>query len=379
VFGAASEKTEKPTAKRLSEARKSGQVAKSTDLMAAITLSALCLSMVWLGSQTAAHMTAFMQRTFSALAYLPQHPLSIPGLMRWMTQVGELFLSLAGPFVLIALASGILAGLLQVRPLFTIKPLLPQWARLNPVQGLQRMLQSENWVNALKGLVKMAVVAVPAWMLCQANFPRLMLLSQAPVLEGARVILELLGQLALWCCIAFFVVGLADWWHQRHVLMKRLGMTKQEVRDEKKQEDGNGAVRGRIRRMGQQLVQRQMVSRVPKADVVITNPTHYAIALQYDPDLAPAPRVIAKGVDHLALKIREVAKANGVPTVENKPLARSLYKSVEVDQMIPPALFLAVAEVLAYVFSKNKGRRLNRKSLPAKGVQPARGPANGPS
>ena len=157
----------------------------------------------------------------------------------------------------------------------------------------------------------------------------------------------------------FFIMGLVDWRYQAWELEKQLRMSRQDIKDERKNQEGDPMMKQRMRQMGIQISKNKQLASVPTADVVITNPTHFAIALRYDPDVAPAPMVVAKGQDHFALKIKEVAKENNVMTIENRPLARALYAACEVDAMIPPDLFIAVAEVLAYVFAKNKGRRLN--------------------
>jgi len=181
------------------------------------------------------------------------------------------------------------------------------------------------------------------------------------LMAGWGVVTNVIGMISLWAVSAFFVLGLADYIYQRYELEKQLRMSRQEVKDERKNQEGDPMIKNKVRQMGVQISRNKQLAQVPTADVVITNPTHFAIALKYDPDRAPAPIVIAKGADHFALKIKELAKEAGIPTVENKPLARSLYKMADVDNMIPPELFVAVAEVLAFVFSKNKGRHMRKR------------------
>lgn len=348
-------KTEKPTSKRLGDARRRGQVVKSVDLNSAIVLSGAMMLIGFMGPYTFVNLYAMAKQAF---AHLATQPLTQTVFIEIFTSTITTIALLVLPFFIGTMTIGILINLVQVKPLFTVHPLMPKLDKINPINGFKRFLSVRSFVEAGKGLIKMAIMGMCGFYIVQGNFTKILTLQNSDVYTAMGFIVGIISQIGVWVCIIYFVLGLVDWWYQRYEFEKGLRMSKQEVKQERKDEEVDPHLKGRIRQMGAQLVRKRQLAAVPKADVVITNPTHFAIAIQYDPDIAPAPRVVAKGQDHFALKIREVAKENGVPMVENKPLARTLYATVDVDRMIPPELFLAVAEVLAFVFSKNKGRRM---------------------
>jgi flagellar biosynthesis protein FlhB len=357
-----SDKTEEPTDKRVQDARAEGQVAKSQDLNSAMVLSAAGLLLMMMGQHTVTTLMHAMRQGFESLRYFGTIDITQSAFMTLVAHTTEVFLTLVAPFTLGITVVGILTGFAQVRPLFTIKPLTPNISKLNPMMGAKKLLGMQTQLVAVtKAFVKMAVVALPCWIIINSNFSVFLNLGHMGGVASAwQAIVDKISNLVMWACIMFIIIGVADYIYARYEFIKGLRMTKQEVRDERKSQDGSAMVKGRVKKFGQDLLKKRQLSKLPTADVVITNPTHYAIALKYDPDLGPAPVVIAKGHDHFALKLKEAAKAHGVPIIENKPLARSLYSLVELDQMIPPDLFLAVAEVLAYVFKRNKGRRPKR-------------------
>jgi flagellar biosynthetic protein FlhB len=262
------------------------------------------------------------------------------------------------------MVSGAMANLVQVGPLFTMQPLMPNFQKLNVLAGLKKLFSMRSTVELLKGLFKIVILASIFVSIIQGNFQRFLALSQEDFILAWHFGAGILGQMAGWACAVYMVFGAADWFYQRYEYQKQMRMTRQEVRNEWKSMEGDPKIKQRIRAFGQKMVMKRQLAKVPLADVVVTNPTHFAVALQYDPDIAPAPRVVAKGQDHFALKIREVAKENNVPIIENKPLARSLYSAVEADDMIPAELYVAVAEVLAIVFKKNKSRKAPRPKSP---------------
>jgi flagellar biosynthetic protein FlhB len=347
-------KTEKPTAKRLADARQKGQVPKSMDLNSAVVLTAAVMLLTMAGPYTFVNLYGQAQ---NMLAHPYSKPLTqiqfISLLTSTLTTIGLLVL----PLLLGTMLVGVLINVIQVKPLFTLTPLKPKFDKINPLNGFKRLWSLRSVVEAVKSIIKMTVVGSCGYSIIQSHWKDLMILGDQDVLSAWSYIVKIISEIGIWTCIIFFVFGLADWWYQIYEYQKQLRMTKHEVKQERKEQELDPTLKGRIRQMGSQYARKRQLAAVPKADVVITNPTHFAVAIQYDPDLAPAPRVIAKGQDHFALKIKEVAKENKVPVVENKPLARSLYAMVDVDRMIPPELFLAVAEVLAFVFTKNKGRK----------------------
>lgn len=350
-------KTEKPTPKRMQEARERGQVAKSQDLNAAIGLCTATLLMCSFGPYTFTTLTGMVRHT---LSHLPRKSLSFPDFSSMYASGMQSILLLLLPFFLGVTVMAILINLLQVKPLFSPKAIQPKFDKLNPLNGFKRIWSQRSVVEIVKALIKMAIVGGSATIIIFNHSQMLLGLGGVPMMAAWMGILKVIGEIALWSSVIFLVLGLVDWWYQYYSLQKQLRMSRQEIKDERKNAEGDPAIKGKMRQAGMQMVRKRQLAAVPTADVVITNPTHFSVAIKYDPDLAPAPRVIAKGQDHFALKIRELAKEHDVPVIENKPVARALYASVEVDHMIPPELFVAVAEILAFVFSKRKGRGLKR-------------------
>jgi flagellar biosynthetic protein FlhB len=356
----AHDKTEKPTHKRMQDARERGQVAKSADFNGAIVLSAATLAMVYVGPYTFATLYGQMRYTFGSLLKSPMalQPMTDTHFNSLLASTVQSIAWLLLPLLLSIMVMGALANLIQVRPLFSMQAIQPKLDKLNPLNGVKRLFSTRSVVEVVKALVKMAIIGTSSYMIIHKHLIVLMGLGSVEVPIAWGMILGVLGEIAQWCCILFFIAGLIDWRYQAWELEKQLRMSRQDIKDEHKNQDGDPMMKSRIRQMGVKMAKSRQLASVPTADVVITNPTHYAIALKYDPDIAPAPMVVAKGKDIFAQKIKEVAKAHNVPMVENKPLARSLYPVVEAEAMVPPELFIAVAEVLAYVFAKDKGRRL---------------------
>jgi flagellar biosynthetic protein FlhB len=361
------EKTEKPTPRRLSEARKRGQVAKSNDFNSAIVLGAVALILSLYG--------AYFFQSLSRLSYeflshelRNSYTLDLVSFQILVKNTIYHIVILAMPFLAGAMLWGIVANFFQVRFLFTLQPLKPSLSKLNIVSGFKRLLSIKSIVELAKGIAKMAIVASCGFSIVYSKLNVLTGLGQTNFAQAWMVVMGVILQIAITIAIVLIVLGIADWWWQHYNLMKQLKMTKQEVKDEFKNMEGNQQIKRKIKGMGQALVRKKMLKSVSLADVIITNPTHFAVAIQYDPDEAPAPRVVGKGADHLAFQIRELAKEHNIPIVENKPLARSIYAMVEVDHMIPPELFVAVAEILAFVFKRNKGRyRAKRKWMYERG------------
>lgn len=356
----ASEKTEKPTAKRMQDAREKGQVAKSQDFNGAIVLIAATGAMAYVGPYTLTTLYGQMQYTFGQLLSSPlaRQPLTSQKFNSLMADTIQSMVWLMLPFLLTVMVLGVLSNLVQVRPLFTMQAIFPKLDKINPINGFKRLWSMRSIVEVVKAIVKMTIIGATGTIIIQNHREELMGLGGLDVPVAWMAILKVIGEIAQWSCVLFFISGLIDWRYQAWELEKQLRMSRQDIKDERKNSDGDPMMKGRVRQMGVKMAKTRQLASVPTADVVITNPTHYAIALKYDPDIAPAPVVVAKGKDIFAQKIKEIAKEHKVPMVENKPLARSLYPVVEVDAMIPPDLFIAVAEVLAYVFAKNKGRRL---------------------
>jgi flagellar biosynthetic protein FlhB len=349
----ADNRTEKATPKRRDDARKKGQMARSTDLTSAAVL---------LGGVTALMITApTMLDRFAEVVRVGltqsgnTHLAGRAGLHSLMSWGMTSMLEIAAPIAVTATACGVLANLIQNRPSITGTALKPQWSRINPKSGIKRLIGTKALFDAGKTVTKTLVVGVAAFV---AIWPRLTSLGQLAGAPPGEILVQLAGavtSLALYVTFAFLLIGIIDFVWQRYQHEKSLKMTKEEIRQETRQADLAPEVRGAIRRRRYAAARKRMMADVATADVVVTNPTHFAVALRYD-GARPAPEVVAKGVDLVAASIRKAAEAAGVPVLTNPPLARALHREVEIGQMIPDEFFAAVAEVLAFVF-RTVGRR----------------------
>jgi flagellar biosynthesis protein FlhB len=351
-----SDKTEKPTPKRIQDAREQGQVVRSQEFTSALLLGLGSILLATGGAFWGNSLMEVMRHILSQMTRTA--PLTQNQWLVTLQETGQVMFGLIVPIGLVLMIAGTGGHLAVTGLLFTTKPLVPALNKLNPLSGVQRLFSKDKLVELGKSLMKMALIASLVYGVVENGTRQLPTWYQLPL---NQVLLQglwpMVTSLMIWASAGFLLVGILDWAWNGWQYQKKLMMSRQEIIDERKNQDGDPKMKARQRRMGRQLVEKRQLASVPKADVVINNPTHFSVAIQYDPDLGPAPRVIAKGQDFFALKIRETAKEHGVPMVENKPLARSLYATVEVDQMIPPELFVAVAEVLAYVYAKNKGRK----------------------
>jgi flagellar biosynthetic protein FlhB len=349
-------KTEQPTGKRLSEARDQGDIAQSQELKTAASLAAITVLVWWV-------LPKVMVKAQSYLTLLLSEPHAIR-----VTTASELVQVLGGlaerMALLMAIPFSIMLGLglsiayLQTGWLITFSKLAPNFAKINPWTGLKRIFSLHGIVEFGKNLAKLSVVATLFYFVIRSKLAALPLL---PTMELPAILAFLHSVLIhlLLTVLGFqlFLAG-ADYAWQRFQYMKKLRMTRQEVKDEHKQSDGDPAVKARIRNLRVQRARQRMMAAVPKADVVVTNPTHFACALKYDPETMNAPVLVAKGQDLVAFRIRELARQHDVMIVENPPLARALFAAVEIDREVPPEHYKAVAEVISYVFRlKGKLRR----------------------
>jgi flagellar biosynthetic protein FlhB len=343
------ERTEKATPKRLLDARKKGQIARSRDLALAAASIAATMALASLGGYL---ITGLIEYLRSNLARFGDHPLHVvtAGEVDALIMNGAAQIAiLVGPIALATTVAAVGMHGFQGGWAFTPGALGLHWSRLSPATGISRFKFSQSGVETIKILITAIAIAYFAWtaihnLLDEA--PQLAWLSPAEAGRATWRHAETLLWRVAWTLAA---LALADYGMQRYRLMSSLKMTRQEVRDEHRQNEGSSEVKGRIRRLQREMSRRRMLNDVARATVVITNPTHYAVALEYRRDGMTAPRVLAKGADHLAMRIRERANKHGVPIVENKPLAQSLYAQAEVGEVIPGELFAAVAEVLAYL------------------------------
>jgi len=350
----AQERTEQPTGKRREDARRRGRVAVSADLTgAAMLLGALGVH-VLVGS---AFVTQAVELFREGLVALPGADLTPDGALALGWSAVAASVKLAWPFVVLPALVAIAVLLLQTRFAISTEALTPDWSRLSPLRGLARLLGGRGLVELLKSALKLALVGIVAYLTLGAAWPLLLALGAG----GSQTLLVTLAGIAesVWLRIGLAYLALAcldygyRWWQHE----KSLRMTKEEVRQESKDTDGNPLLRGRLRALHKQMATRRMMVEVRRADVVLRNPTHLAVALRYDATRMKAPRVVGKGERLLAERIIDVAARAGVPVIENPPLARAIFKAVAIGREVPQDLYRAVAEILAYVYSLKGGAR----------------------
>lgn len=353
----ADNKTEEATPRRRAKEREKGNIAKSKDLMSAITITiALVMLAVFSGWM--------MNRMILALHYsftnLNPKNIVISEFMGiflpYMRILGQALL----PFMCSMFILTIIALRIQIGPMFALDKIKPKMENISPkkwVDNLKRLLNPfdpQKLVELAKSVLKVLIVGACGYSVLHARLDELYALLGAEIPTVFAVIGSILSQMMLNMILAMLIIGFLDLKFQTYMFEKQIKMTKQEVKDEYKDTEGDPKIKSKIKAFGRQLLQQQMMAQVPSADVVVTNPTHFAVALKYDRSVKPAPYVVAKGADFIAFKIREVAQNNDIPIVENKLVARTLYKLVEIGDIIPSEMFQAVAEILAYVYNKNK-------------------------
>jgi flagellar biosynthetic protein FlhB len=347
------EKTEQPTAKKLDDARKEGQVAKSQEIATAFSLLALFLILRFGYGFMGENFIGIFSRTYNNI---PNIARLYDGQLPWayitstMNNAMLTMLLLCAPFFLVGFVIALLCDIVQVGFRPTGKPLQPKLSKLNPISGMKKIFSTRKLFELAKSILKLVIMGAVIYSFFIGRTESLFLLYDIPLKQAIGLMGSLIIDLGLRIAAAYMVIAFADLIYQRRKFTKDMMMTKQEVKDEFKNSEGDPQVKAQQKRRMMQASQRRMMQQLPQADVVITNPTHYAVAIKYDAEEAEAPMVIAKGADYLAQKIKEAAKENGVEIVENKPLARMLYANVEVGELVPPELYKAVAEVLAYVY-----------------------------
>lgn len=344
----AQERTEQPTGKRREDARRQGRVAVSADLTgAAMLLGALGVHVVAGGAFVTQAVEMFRQR----LGAMPRVDLTQDGALALGWEATAAIIGLAWPFVVLPALVAIAVQLLQTRLAVSTEALTPDWSRLNPLRGLARLLGGRGLVELVKSALKLALVGSIAYLTLRGAWPLLLALGVGGSQTMLVTLADVAGSVWLRIGLAYLVLAGLDygyrWWHHE----RSLRMTKEEVRQESKDTDGNPLLRGRLRALHKQMATRRMMVEVRRADVVLRNPTHVAVALRYDATRMKAPRVVGKGERLLAQRIVDIAAGAGVPVIENPPLARAVFKAVAIGREIPQDLYRAVAEVLAYVYS----------------------------
>jgi flagellar biosynthetic protein FlhB len=342
-----SQQTEEPTAKRLEQAREAGDIVKSTEVSAFLLLAGGTLAIAMFGKYAAEGLAR------SLIAFLEQpDAMSVDG-AGLAAMMGLLLPKLAmtvAPFFVVMIAAGLAGHLLQSRPSFSIDRITMDFGKLSPLAGLQRMFGPEGWMNLLKGLMKIAVVGMAIWTQLWPERGGLESILDQSTAQVVGDMSHLLFKVLMAALAALGVIAGLDYFWQRMRWLSRNRMSKQEVKEEYRQNEGDPTIKAKIRQLRHERAKKRMMAKVPEATVVIMNPTHYAVALKYESGKMVAPICVAKGVDALALRIRAVAEENDVPVVENPPLARALHAAIEIDEPVPAEHFKAVAQVIGYVF-----------------------------
>lgn len=349
-----SSKTEEASPQKLEAAKRRGEIPKTPDLPAWASLTAtagvIAIAGGWMCYNMAAALTPFV-------AHPESFDLANGGAVRVMRQA----LSAATPVMAVVIGSAALAGaagnLVQSGIMFTPSKLMPDASRLSPQKGFERVFGLDGLVQFVKSLLKIVLVCVIAWFILKPHAEEFQILPMLDVRAMLPLACDLLRALMFSVLAALGVTAMVDWFWQRLRFMQRMRMTKQEQKEDFRQNEGDPHVKARLRQIRAERGRRRMMQNVPKATVVVMNPTHYAVALRYDAGDTPAPLCVAKGVDSLALKIREVAEAHGVSVVEDAPLARALYATVEIDEVIPRQHYEAVAKVIGFVLQGARRRR----------------------
>ena len=342
------EKTEDPTERKLRNAREEGQVARSVELPAAAVTIGAILTLFFIGGYWIKQMAEIFASGFK----FDRNTLDNPDLMMtaFAHQIGEAFLLIV-PVLLVTAVLAILSSGATGGYLFSLKSTLPKFSKLSLLSGFKRMFGANAAIELLKAILKFSLVTIVLWALVSRQMDPMMQLGQMAIEPALAAAGWMIAESALWLSLSLLVIALIDAPYQKYSFIKRMRMTKQEVKDEMKDMEGQPEVKQQIRRRQREMANNRMIQKVQDADVVITNPEHFAVALSYDPTGDGAPLVLAKGSDFMATRIREEAQKHGIEMFAAPPLARALYFSTEVDHPVPETLYLAVAQVIAYVFS----------------------------
>ena len=356
--GPGGEKTEPATEKKLREAREDGKVSKSKELTAAFDLLVLFLVLKVFISFIGEGMIQVYPYTYNLMPdFVEQFAVdcSVKQVSSFMLTVILMMFKVTAPFFIFGVAVTLVVSIVQVGWKVTAKPLKPKGDKFNPINGFKRIISKDSIFELFKSILKIAVIIYVAYPAVKDDVNDIFILYDMSLNQAIALCGSVIINAGFKISLVYFVVGVADFAYQRHRFNEEMKMTKQEVKDEYKNTEGNPEIKGRQRQRMREASRQRMMQDVPKADVVITNPTHLAVAIKYDAEVSKAPIVLAKGEDYLAQKIRESAKEHNIEIVENKPLARMLYANVDVGAEIPPELYQAVAEILAMVYNmKNR-------------------------
>lgn len=351
--GEGGEKTEPATEKKLKDARDEGKVAKSKELTAAFDLIVLFLVLKifisFIGGQMI-NIFSFVYDRIPEFIEINEQDLSSIAVNNFMRGIILKWFLMVLPFFIFGVAITILISIIQVGWKVTAKSMQPKLSKFNPINGFKRMFSKDSLFELFKSFFKIGIIAYVAYTAVKDHENDIFILYDIPLNRALLLVGDIIINTGLKISIVYLVVGIADFVYNKHKFNEDMKMTKQEVKDEYKNTEGDPQIKGRQKRKMQEASQRRMMQDVPKADVVITNPTHFAVAVKYDANENSAPVVVAKGQDYVAMKIKEIAKENDVEIVENKPLARMLFHNVDIGAEIPPELYQSVAEILAMIY-----------------------------
>ena len=334
--GPGGEKTEEATPKKIEESRKEGSVAKSKELVNGITLLALFLTLRFGMGFVGQRLVGIFQKYWIHLTQAVLQPFDLQAVLDMMIEMGKDIVIIAAPFLLVGVVMGFFANKIQFKWMVTAKPMQPKLSKLNPISGFKRLFSSRALFDLLKAIAEVLLIGYVAYSVLKNRSQELFILYDISIPQALALLMDVIWELGIKISLVMLVIGFVDFLFQRYKHRQDLMMTKQEVKDEYKNTEGDPQIKGQQKQRMRQASQRRMMASVPEADVVITNPTHFAVALKYDAEKHAAPVVTAKGTDFLAAKMKEVAREHGVNIVENKPLARMLYYNVDVDREIPP-------------------------------------------
>ncbi len=354
--GPGGEKTEPATSKKLNDIRKEGQVAKSKELITAVSLMSLFIILKIYLSKLGTGLIDVYTQVYNSISKVVDDsynglPIRTAGSV--MQQVIIDMIKLVIPILLVAIVIAILGNMLQQKWMVTAKPLQPKFSKISPISGFKRMFSVRQLVELIKSIAMISIIMIVVYNTVKSKMNILLTFYDVGLNTALSTIGSIIIDLGIKISAVFLIVGFADLFYQRIKFKNDNKMTKQEIKDEFKNTEGDPQVKGQIKRRMQEVSRRRMMQQLPEADVVITNPTHFAVALKYEPDAGKAPVVIAKGADYLAFQIKDKAKEYNIAIVENKPLARILYHNIDIGMEIPPELYQAVAEILAVVMRTN--------------------------
>ncbi len=348
------EKTEEPTAKKLSEARKKGQITRSKDLGTMFVLVGSAIALMLMGNSLVESLSFIMRNQFSLTR---QEVMDINALFSVVATNASLVIAPLGWIFAIIMLAAFIGNTLLGGISFSWDAMMPKASKMSPIAGFKRMFGVKAYVELVKSLLKFFVVFFSAYLLLTSLFEQILSLSIEAIPFNFAHAVDLLLWMFLALGLSLIIIVAVDAPYQKWDHTRQLKMTKQEIKDEHKSSEGSPENKGRIRRTQYEMSQRRMMADVPKSDVVITNPTHFSVALKYDASSAGAPQVIAKGIDEMAIHIRTIAKEHGVEIIASPALARSLYYTAEVNEDIPEELFAAVAQVLAFIYQLNEHKK----------------------